>query len=141
MQVTNPWSLETISLFMCAKYYEERTILSKVALSTFLRKRMTYEQLCRAMSVALHNPSREWALLIRLALARMSSAARRSCDMRSVTYRSMCTHITRSTLVQNPWMRALANTLCLKEGPLPNCVLVCRWVSAQIRAQLQLLSR
>ena len=106
LQVTNPWSLETVSSFMAAKYRAERASLSEAALSRFLHKRMTHEQLCRAMDLALNNPSREWALLIRFALTWMSSSARRAADVRSLVYRALCTHETRQSTANDPWVRA-----------------------------------
>ena len=104
MQVTNPWSLETVSSFMSSKYNAEKTVLSKSALSSFLHKRMTHSQLCLAMKLALNNSTREWALLIRFALAWMSSSARRSSDMRLLLQRAMCIHNTRQSTAKDPWV-------------------------------------
>ena len=78
VQVTNPWSLETVSSFMSSKYNAEKTVLSEVALSSYMHKRMDRAQLCTAMRLALENRRKEWALLIRFALAWMSSSARRA---------------------------------------------------------------
>ena len=91
---------------MSAKYSAEKTVLSQVALTSYLHKRMTYAQLCLAMKLALENPRREWALLIRFALAWMSSSARRSSDMRLLLFRSMCKQTTRQSTPKEPWVRA-----------------------------------
>ena len=91
VQVTNPWSLETVSSFMSSKYYAEKAVLSEAALSSYLYKRMNRQQLCTAMQLALEHRRKEWALLIRFALAWMSSSARRASDMRLLFFRAMCT--------------------------------------------------
>ena len=89
-QVTAPWKLATVSLFIAAKYAEEKKVLAENALNCYLVKRMTHEQLCRAMELALGHANRHWAVLIRFCLAWMCSAARRSSDMLGLLYRSMC---------------------------------------------------
>ncbi len=51
MQVSNPWSLPTVASFMSAKYAQEKQVLCQAALNSYLKKRMTYEQLCTALEL------------------------------------------------------------------------------------------
>ena len=90
---------------MSSKYNAERTVLSQVALSSYLHKRMDRVQLCTAMRLALENRRKEWALLIRFALAWMSSSARRASDMRLIFFRAMCTNDTLQSTAKDPWVR------------------------------------
>ena len=107
LQVSNPWSLPTVSLFMSAKYAQEKEVLCQAALNSYLKKRMTYEQLCNALELCLTNPSREWALLLRFSLAWMSSSARRSVDTRSLTFRSLCVEDLPGSALDTPWVRSI----------------------------------
>ena len=113
LQVTNPWSLETVSSFMAAKYRAERATLSQAALSSYLHRRMTHEQLCRAMDLALDSRSREWALLIRFALTWMSSSARRAADVRYLVYSALCTYEARHSTARDPWVKLLCKAVLI----------------------------
>ena len=97
---------------MSAKYAEEKTVLCQAALNSYLKKRMTYEQLCTALELCLNNPSREWALLLRFSLSWMSSSARRSVDTRSLTFRALCVEDLQGSALDTPWVRDLL-------GPTP----------------------
>ena len=90
---------------MAAKYAGEKKLLADNALNCYLIKRMNYEQLCRAMELALRHANRHWAVLIWFCLAWMCSAARRSSDMLGLFYRSMCVNDFRRATDSDPLVR------------------------------------
>ena len=104
-QVTASWKLATVSSFMAAKYAEEKKVLADNALNCYLVKRMTHEQLCRAMELALEHANRHWAVVIRFCLAWMCSAARRSSDMLGLLYTSTCVSDFRQATDSEPLVR------------------------------------
>ena len=115
--VTNPWSLETVSSFMAAKYRAEKASLCQNALNSFLHKQMSHQQLCRAMELALNNSSREWVSLIHFALTWMSASARRAADVRSLVYSALCTYEIRQSTANDPWVSLLQLCTCFcKQG-------------------------
>lgn len=70
-------------------YKLQRSELCKSVLSSHLTKRMTLDDLKKALRLSL-NLDKEWAVQARLSLAWGASAARRSSDMRGLLYRNIC---------------------------------------------------
>ncbi len=106
VQVANPWSLETVSLYMSSKYNLEKQLLVRTALTVYLRKRMTHAQLLRAMRLCLDplHVSSSWGITLRCAMAYMCSSARRTGDMRHLTFSSCCAEPVRQTTDEEPWV-------------------------------------
>lgn len=86
---------------MSSLYRSQRSELCKSVLSSHLSKRMTLDDLKKAMRLSL-NLDKEWAVQARLSLAWGASAARRSSDMRGLLYRNMCCVDQLQTSEDNP---------------------------------------
>lgn len=106
LQAHAPWTLPTVKDYLTWKYQQQKHELVKAVLSIHLKKRMTFEQLSRAVDLAVTYTPREWGLVLRFAVLWMCSSARRNSDMRSLTWRSMCTQDQRLAVDENPWVRA-----------------------------------
>ena len=73
-------------------------------LSVHLKRRMTFEQLSKAVNLAVTHRTREWGIVQRFAIPWMCSSARRNSDMRGLTWRSMCIQEQRVAGDENPWV-------------------------------------
>ncbi len=95
-----------MKLFMSSKYSLERALLVRTALTVFLKKRMCHSQFLRAMQLCLDpvHATASWGVMLRFALAYMCSAARRSSDLRNLTYASACMEEIRHTSEDEPWV-------------------------------------
>ncbi len=94
-----------MQLFMSSKYAQERDALCGQVLSSYLKKRMSYDQLCKALELCLKNPSPEWALLLRFSLTWMASCARRSVDVRTLAFTGMVLDDLPRATASTPWVR------------------------------------
>ena len=104
-QAHAPWALPTVKDYLTWKYQQQKHLLVKAVLSIHLKRRMTFEQLSKAVNLAVMHRTREWGLVLRFAILWMCSSARRNADMRGLTWRSMCVQEQRVAGDENPWVR------------------------------------